>query len=90
MAGYDGGGTMPLEELVALTPDLVVTGRPYDAPAEAQALFDHPALEALQARAGTAPVADRDWVCGTPFVVAAVRRLVAARDAALATSREGE
>ncbi|MEM6486692.1 MAG: ABC transporter substrate-binding protein [Pseudomonadota bacterium] len=83
-AGYDGGGTMPLEELVALAPALVVTGRPFDMPAKAQALFDHPALRAVQRRAGTAPVADRDWVCGTPFVVAAVRRLVAARDAVLA------
>ncbi|MEM9782203.1 MAG: ABC transporter substrate-binding protein [Pseudomonadota bacterium] len=89
-AGYDGGGTMALEELVALTPELVVTGRPYDTPAEAQALFDHPALEALRRRAGTAPVADRDWVCGTPFVVAAVRRLVAARDAVLAAPQNLE
>lgn len=82
-AGYDGGGTMPLEELVAKAPDLVVTGMRYDTPAEAQAVFDHPALTALQRRAGSAPVADRDWICGTPFVIAAVRRLVAARNAVL-------
>ncbi|MEO1532893.1 MAG: ABC transporter substrate-binding protein [Pseudomonadota bacterium] len=82
-AGYEGGGRMPLEELILQSPDLIVTGRTYDTPARAQEVFDHPAIAALRKQAGTAPVSDRDWVCGTPFILAAVRRLVAARDAVL-------
>ncbi|MEM1345052.1 MAG: ABC transporter substrate-binding protein [Pseudomonadota bacterium] len=82
-AGHEGGGHLPLEQLIQATPDLVVTGRTYDTPARAQEIFQHPALKALRARTQTAPVADRDWVCGTPFVIAAIRRLVAARDGVL-------
>ncbi|MEM7058798.1 MAG: ABC transporter substrate-binding protein [Pseudomonadota bacterium] len=79
--GLDSGGTIALEELVIEDPDLIITGRPYDTPALAEEVLRHPALVTL--RADTAPVADRDWVCGTPFVVAAIRRLVKARDAVL-------
>lgn len=79
--GFEGGGRLPLESLVMADPDLVVTGRQFDTPALAQAVLKHPALRVVQADAGTAPVADRDWVCGTPFVIAAIKRLVAARDA---------
>ncbi|MEM8992858.1 MAG: ABC transporter substrate-binding protein, partial [Pseudomonadota bacterium] len=77
----EGGGRLPLETLVTEQPDLVITGRSFETPALAQEVLAHPALRALQA--GTAPVADRDWVCGTPYVLAAIRRLAAARDLVL-------
>ncbi|MEM7527147.1 MAG: ABC transporter substrate-binding protein [Pseudomonadota bacterium] len=81
--GIEGGGRLALETLVTERPDLVITGRRFETPALAQEVLAHPALAALQAEAGTAPVADRDWICGTPRVLAAIRRLVAARDAVL-------
>ncbi|MEO0958459.1 MAG: ABC transporter substrate-binding protein, partial [Pseudomonadota bacterium] len=76
-------GRLALETLVTEKPDLVITGRQFETPALAQEVLAHPALAALQDEAGTAPVADRDWVCGTPTVLAAIRRLAAARDAVL-------
>lgn len=82
--GYAGGGTLPLERLVIATPDLIISGDQYDTPALAQEVLTHPALQALRGRSTTAPVADRNWVCGTPFIMAAIRRLAAARDAVLA------
>ncbi|MEO0426074.1 MAG: ABC transporter substrate-binding protein [Pseudomonadota bacterium] len=81
--GIKGGGRLALETLVTEAPDLVITGRKFETPALAQEVLAHPALAALQDEAGTAPVADRDWVCGTPKVLAAIRRLAAARDAVL-------
>ncbi|MEM6905069.1 MAG: ABC transporter substrate-binding protein, partial [Pseudomonadota bacterium] len=82
-AGRAGGGYLALESLVMADPDLLITGRPFDNPALADTVLAHPALAAIQAEAGAAPVADRDWVCGTPHVIAAIRRLAAARDAVL-------
>ncbi|MEM1160091.1 MAG: ABC transporter substrate-binding protein [Pseudomonadota bacterium] len=81
--GLDTGGTIALEELIIENPDMIITGRPFETPALAEEVLRHPALADLRQRAATAPVADRDWVCGTPFVIAAVRRLVAARNAVL-------
>lgn len=79
--GFDGGGRLPMEVLLMAAPELIVTGRDMNGAALAMEVFSHPALRTLRERSGTAPVADRDWVCGTPFVVAAVQRLAAARDA---------
>lgn len=81
--GFEGGGRLPLEALVMANPDLIISGRRFETPALAESVLAHPALRNLQRSAGTAPVADRDWVCGTPFVVAAIRRLARARDAVL-------
>lgn len=81
--GLDHGGTIALEELVIENPDLLITGEAYETPALAEEVLQHPALATLRARAETTPVANRDWVCGTPFVIAATNRLVAARDSVL-------
>lgn len=81
--GLPGGGTIALEEMILANPDLIITGRPYDTPSQAEQVLAHPALAALRQRATTAPFTDRDWVCGTPFVISAIRRLAAARDAVL-------
>ncbi|MEM7547513.1 MAG: ABC transporter substrate-binding protein [Pseudomonadota bacterium] len=82
--GYEGGGRLPLETLVMEVPDLIVTGRDLKGASLASDSLAHPALAALRANAAAAPVADRDWVCGTPFIVEAIRRLATARDAVLA------
>ncbi len=72
VAGLDGGGFLPLEVLVMADPDLVITGGRYPAASRSEELLDHPALRAL----GPSPLlADRDWVCGTPYVLRAVRAL---------------
>ena len=81
--GIVGGGRLPLEALVMAAPDLLVTGSGYDAPALAEEGLEHPALGAIRAEAGAAPVADSTWACGTPLVLTAIRRLAEARAAAL-------
>ncbi|MEM8795630.1 MAG: ABC transporter substrate-binding protein [Pseudomonadota bacterium] len=82
--GFNGGASLPLEQLVMERPDLIVTGRTFETPALAQEILIHPALQAIRSETLRAPVADRDWVCGTPFVIAAIKRLSAARAAVLA------
>lgn len=81
--GFAGGGRLPLESLVMAQPDLIITGRRFDTPALAEAVLTHPAMQVLQRNAGAAPVAGRDWVCGTPHVLSAIRSLVRARNAVL-------
>ena len=77
--GLSGGGTLPLERLVLAAPEMIVTSTPYPGASRAEEIFAHPALTALRAKAGRAQVSDADWVCGTPFVMRAIRAMVQAR-----------
>lgn len=80
-AGIPGGGTLPLERLVLLQPDLIVTGARYPGASRAEALLDHPALAALREGMPAPPETGPAWTCGTPHVLEAVAALVAAREA---------
>lgn len=73
-AGLPAGGTLPLERLILLNPDVVVRGRGYRGQARAEDNLHHPALRASGAQMA-ATLTDRDWICGTPHVLGAVRRL---------------
>jgi len=82
--GLSVGGRLALEELVMAAPDLVVSGRRQGGPARAEEVLEHPALAALgEAGKGGASTAmtDRDWICGTPHVLDAVRDLAETRAA---------
>lgn len=68
-----------LEELLLADPDLVITGTPYPGASNAEELLRHPALQEFMATRSGAGLADADWVCGTPHVLASLERLVAAR-----------
>lgn len=78
-AGLPGGGPLPLEQLVMLAPDLIVTSPRYPGASQAEALLDHPALAALRADGVAVGETGADWVCGTPYVLRAIDGLVAAR-----------
>ncbi|MEM6486773.1 MAG: ABC transporter substrate-binding protein [Pseudomonadota bacterium] len=88
--GYRGARRLALETLVMAQPFLVRTrpisggsvGRSYETAA-------HPALRRLAERGG-AVVAERWQVCGTPFVLHAVRALAEARRAAAASARQSQ
>ncbi len=68
---------LPLEELVARDPDLLVTGRPHAGASRAEELLAHPALrETAAVRTQVAP----HWMCGIPQVTAEVARLARLRD----------
>jgi iron complex transport system substrate-binding protein len=71
-AGYGDGGIMPLEQLVMLAPEAVITSRPYPGDSRAEEVMTHPALIATQDEQARGTFSDRDWVCGTPFVLRAV------------------
>ncbi|NSX56660.1 ABC transporter substrate-binding protein [Parasulfitobacter algicola] len=71
-AGLTSGGTLPLEQLIMLQPDLVVTGTRYPATSRSEEILDHPALDAIR-RANRKNLTDRDWICGTPFVLNAIQ-----------------
>lgn len=71
-AGLSFGGTLPLEQLVMLAPDVVIRGRDYPGQSRAEETLTHPALSRLNV-SGT--LTDRDWICGTPHVLNAVRAM---------------
>ncbi|WP_083195023.1 ABC transporter substrate-binding protein [Pararhodobacter sp. CCB-MM2] len=77
--GLSWGGMVALESLLLADPDRLILGQPARNPegwSEARALLHHPALRHSRAyRAGVA-ANDRDWVCGTPFVLQAIARLI--------------
>lgn len=74
-AGIMDSGRLPLETLVLLSPDLVIRGRNYPGAARAEDTLRHPALAALEHTRLVSGMVDRDWVCGTPRTLDAVRRL---------------
>lgn len=78
-AGLVRGGRIALEQLLLAAPDHLIRGRRYAGWSEAQAVLDHPALRGL-ASARASVMSDRDWVCGTPYVLSAVAGLIAARE----------
>lgn len=75
-AGIAGGGTLPMEQIIMLAPELLIQGQRYPGASRAEAVMDHPAMAALrQGRSGT--ISDAEWVCGTPHVLRALARLAA-------------
>ena len=69
--GMSFGGTLPLETLVMLKPDLVITGEAYPGHSRSEEILKLPALRPFKAITQT----DAKWVCGTPAVLDAVEEL---------------
>lgn len=78
-AGVTGGGILPLERLVMAGPDLIVSSERYPGASRAEDILVHPALKAVEARAGIELQSDADWVCGTPHLLRAIAKMQAAR-----------
>ncbi len=74
--GLDWGGQIALEALIMANPDRLVLGEQTRGYSEAQALLDHPALRSMRAYGAGVTTSGPDWVCGTPFVLRAVARLL--------------
>ena len=77
--GLSTVGRVSLEELILLDPDVIVQGRDYPGAARAEDNLHHPALRALSSAVFSAGMTDRDWICGTPHVLTAVRDMRALR-----------
>lgn len=73
--GLMQGGTLPLEQLIMLQPDVIIQGRDYPGQARAEDNLNHPALRALTDTRVAGTLTDRDWICGTPQVLNAVRAM---------------
>jgi iron complex transport system substrate-binding protein len=73
--GLSSVGTLSLEQLVLLAPDVIIQGRDYPGQARAEDNLDHPALRALKGTVMAGEITDRDWICGTPQVMQAVRTM---------------
>ncbi len=78
-AGVSGGGRLPLEVLAMSDPDMVVTGEKYLGASRSEAIFDHPVVQDIAQSGSVGTVTDRDWICGTPFVLRAIEGLADAR-----------
>ncbi|MEM1289749.1 MAG: ABC transporter substrate-binding protein [Pseudomonadota bacterium] len=78
--GYNAGDKLPLEVMVMTDPDIAITSRPYPVASRAEAILDHPAVIAFRAGRTSASMTDRDWVCGTPYVLRAIETLSQARE----------
>ncbi|MBB4208447.1 ABC transporter substrate-binding protein [Roseinatronobacter bogoriensis] len=76
-AGLSGGGTLAMERLIMLMPDLVISGQSYPGASRSEEVLRHPAMEALRTRHASHALADAEWVCGTPAVLRAIARLAA-------------
>lgn len=74
-AGLTSVGTLSLEQLVLLAPDVVIQGRNYPGQARAEDNLDHPALRALSGTTIAGELTDRDWICGTPQVLRAIETM---------------
>jgi iron complex transport system substrate-binding protein len=78
-SGVTGGGILPLERLVMAGPELIVTSERYPGASRSEDILVHPALRAVQARAGVELTSNADWVCGTPHLMRAIGKMQAAR-----------
>jgi iron complex transport system substrate-binding protein len=78
-AGYPGGGVMPLEVLAMAAPEAVITPKRYPGASRSEEILDHPVVQALRATRTSGSFTDRDWVCGTPFVLRAIENVAALR-----------
>ena len=69
--GMSFGGTLPLETLIMLKPDLVITGKAYPGHSRSEEILTHPVLRPFK----TITQTDAKWICGTPAVLDAVEEL---------------
>jgi iron complex transport system substrate-binding protein len=72
-------GALPLEVLAMANPDVVVTGQPYPGASRAEAIMQHPVVAQLKRQYTSGTMTDRDWVCGTPYVLRAIADMRALR-----------
>ncbi|WP_141147833.1 ABC transporter substrate-binding protein [Martelella alba] len=74
--GLDGLGRLPLEKLIMLAPQVIITGDDsYTAPALAEKVFVHPAFAALAKTSQVVDLPGRDTICGGPFNITAMEKL---------------
>ncbi len=80
--GLGAGGSLPLEALLVMPPDLLVLSGPVDEYRTVVAdNLRHPALAALRRATPSLVLPWRTWLCGTPNIAGAIEQLAEARAA---------
>lgn len=80
--------SVPLEQVIADPPDILLSGEPYPgAPSWAERVMEHPALSHLAGGMNRAAFPERLLFCGGPVLIQTAAALSRARDAALASLR---
>ncbi|MCX7567419.1 ABC transporter substrate-binding protein [Sulfitobacter sp. F26169L] len=79
-AGFSFGGVIPLEVLTMAQPDTVITSTPYPGASRSEEVTTHPVIQTLRRAHHGATMSDSDWVCGTPFVLRAIDKMVTLRN----------
>ena len=69
------GAHLPLEQLVLAGPELVITGSRHRGNSRSEAILRHPALDEAAQFGTHRGLTNRDWICGTPRVLAAIDRI---------------
>lgn len=78
--GLSGSAMLPLEQLIADPPELLLTGQPWPgSPGWAERTMEHPALDRLSPRMRRAVFPERLLFCGGPVLMQTARTLAAAR-----------
>lgn len=78
--GIEGTRQIPLETLVATTPELISNATRWDNPPSlATQALQHPAIDYMLQRGTTAAVPDALTICGTPYSIDAAEMLASAR-----------
>lgn len=78
-AGLVQGGTLPLEQLVMLAPEAIISPGPSRGASRGDDLAAHPAVTAMREAGIPLPRSGSDWTCATPRVLDAARGLADAR-----------
>lgn len=78
-AGIIRSGTLPLEMLLLSAPEALITGTHYPGTSRSEEILYHPVVQTLRAKLPGAGTSDRDWICGTPHVLAAVEDMARLR-----------
>ncbi|MBY6090999.1 ABC transporter substrate-binding protein [Maritimibacter alkaliphilus] len=79
-AGFPYGGPMPLELLAMAEPDALITSRAYPGGSRSEEILEHPVVERLRDAVPGAIMSDADWICGTPKVLGAMKKLTDMRE----------
>jgi iron complex transport system substrate-binding protein len=79
------GAHLPLEQLVLAGPELVITGSRHRGKSRSEAILQHPVLEAAAEFGMHRGLTNRDWICGTPRVLAAIDRIGSLRGQLIGT-----
>lgn len=79
--GIRFGAPMPLELLALSAPDVVMTSPLYPGASRSEEIKLHPVVAAVTAGQVPLQLDSRDWMCGTPLVLRAIRDLAQQREA---------